>query len=187
MNENHFEATSFQKIIILFIIFFSVATVAGFYFAQKELNARAIMIQNEISAKNANPSMQNDKTKKIKQLQDEINVNQTIADQASSILLNNANYKEKSTNDLKKYAIDNGLVINDLNFSESQLSSSEYSEIDINIKINKESNYENVMKFIKLIETNIPKMQIKEIDLTKGSGQKIKIESLIVTVYERKQ
>lgn len=190
MKKSHVRATStriFMTIIILLLI--SISAV-GFYFAQNWLIE--VAAKNNVSNITTVPI--NKSASATKKIQDDITKYQPIADKASNIFISAQDYQNRSLKDIKFYASINGLSINSYDFGQTNASepktnapSNGLGNKSVNISLGSPVEFTKLIKFIKQIETNAPKMQITEISISQNASPKgtVKVDLIKIEVYSR--
>jgi len=188
MKKSGIKATSLRTAMTFFIFMIIVVAITGFYYAQGWLSEFATEV-NDITYK---PTTTDNDAQALKQLKDEIANNQASGNKANSITISSQNYQSQVTQDLNKYASDNGISIANYNFEKpagvkTSLSVNGSKSNFVTITLNNPIPFTNFMKFIKSIETNLPKMQLTGINLSRASDSDndITVEPLTIEVYTK--
>jgi len=186
MKNSHIKATTIRVLMIIFLLLIISLSTVGFYFAQNYLT--------EASMKNEDTSLVtssvNKSTSATKKIQDDIAKYQPVADKANSVFASNQDYQSQILKDLKSYASVNGISIDSYEFNKpsgSGAKTSESGKNNINITLNSSIQFTKLIKFIKAIETNAPKMQITELNISPIAGSKdsVKVNPITIEIYSR--
>lgn len=166
---------------LLTIILVGVSSV-GFYMFQDWLNT------NYLKKNSSSQSVNNSST----------GTNTTVVDQASvnkanSLLASSQSYEDQTKKDLDTYATNSNITISSTSFSEiSQVTdipglSLSLQHSIVSISLSNPVKFNDLIKFLKSIETNLPKLQPSEIKISpvSGSDEMVNVESLKVEVYIR--
>lgn len=180
MKKPHLKATSLRTVMVIFITLIVVILVGGFYFAQSWFNNRASnsSINSPTSLNqpnNGSPS-------------------QTVASsKAAEVVASKQDYQTKIQQDLNRYASSTGIKIKD--YGPTQPPNTNVAATLINgvqtsfVKVTIENpvSYINLLKFIKAIETNLPKMKLTGINLSQPSdtGDTVNVAPLTLELYTR--
>lgn len=184
-------ATKLRIIMFIAMVIMLTVSIISFFFIQQKLYNFANVIsvnKQEINSSNITPQ-------KVSKLKTEMSNIQNEILKSSSIAIPIENYQTQAINDLKKYANETGIIINDdysfnrptsLGIS-TQLIAGNSQTQPVNITIANPVDYSSFIKFIMLVETNLPKMQLTGINISRvdGSGTQINVEPLIIEVYTR--
>jgi len=190
MKNSHMKATTIKVLMIVFILLIISLSIVGFYFAKNYLT--------EASIKNEDTSLVtysvNKSTSATKKIQDDIAKYQPVADKASGVFASNQDYQSQILKDLKAYASVNGISIDSYEFNQSSglgtktsIKTSGSGKNNINITLNDSIQFTKLIKFIKAIETNAPKMQITELNISPITGSKdsVKVDPITIEIYSR--
>lgn len=181
------KATSVRKLLTVITIIVSIASIAGYYYTQQGLTILANEVKQAIS-KSPNANISNN-VQTTKQLQAQIDQYQPIANQLDNLSIPSDNAKNQIMQDLGKYASVNGITISNYNFngqSATTGSTGGQQTITVTISISNSVSYAKFLKFLKSIESNLPKMQITSLSVnTQGNPNNIKIDSMAIEAYTR--
>lgn len=191
MKNNSFNASKLRITMISVIIVIIGITSTGFYFAQQFLQKFASDVrQSNLRAKadNISPVEVNALKTKISDLGSTITKTENIA-------IPSQNYQDQAIRDLNKYATESGLAINgSFNFSRptsiglsTQLSSGAIRTEPVVITLANPVEFSSFIKFLKLIETNLPKMQLTGINISRDQNinSAITTDPLTIEVYTK--
>lgn len=188
MKDNkQFKASSLKTLLIISIALTIVASIVGFYFAQNYLKQLA----NEKIPQATSYTPNNIDTTSIKS---EIAKYQDVTNRANSFYVTSQNYQSQISNDIKSYGSVSGVQIDNLEFSptdnknlKSGASSIVSNLNSVTITVVNPVQFTKLIKFIKGIETNLPKMQISDISISRNSSNKnnVNVEPITVEYYVR--
>jgi len=172
MKKSIIKATNMHTTLIVILIIMLGLSGWGFYIAQDKLR----ILASDQKTNNSNPSP----------------INSILIKKSTNITIPNSSYRALIKQDLDKYKINTGVTINNYDMSQTSTPDSLLSTNGIKskkIKINMSSpvNYSNFIKYIKAIETNIPKINIIDLDIERSTNDKnsIIVKRLLIEVYTR--
>jgi hypothetical protein len=194
MKKSRLSASSLRIILTVCIFLMVALTAVGFYFAQNWLRTLAIDASHTV----ADSTTSGDNIQSLQKLQQELEAKQSINVKVNSLITNSQEYQNQAIRDVKKYASDSGITISNYGFGGAAAAApvattpgakaaavTPTTNPTITLKIDSPLSYERLLKFMNLIENNLPKMQISNITLTRvGSGSDtIAADTLTVEVY----
>lgn len=159
----------------------------GFYFAHGWLAELAVSVSNKV----AESSTSGSDLQALSRLQQEIASQQEVATKASSMFTSSQTFQTQAVKDLGIYAAATGITISNFTFGTPATTavSTGISGLDSTITITLTSpvSYTSLLKFMQAIESNLPKMQISSVNLTRieGDSQSVQIDQLTIGVYTR--
>jgi hypothetical protein len=192
MKQSGIKATTFRTFMIVTIFIIIGLSTFGFYYAKNWINKFAIEVNSTAPQSTTN----NDNVQVTKQLKDSIAENQVVANKAISIVTTSQDYRNKTTQDLNKYASDTGVSIASYDFEKSaatktvtktsRLINGVQSNL-FTVTLDNPVPFTNLMRFLKSIESNLPKIQIKDIDISRvpNSDDTVTIKPLTLEVYTK--
>ena len=162
--------------------------LGGFYYAQDWLTKYSAESKTAPVQSSTNTDDQT-----LKQLQNDLASQRVFINKAAGITVSSKNYLAKITQDLNKYASDSGITIAQTNPVQAPASITSLplpagvSARYISVTLGSPVSYTGLLKFIKALETNIPKIQLTGISLTQALNPKgsVKVDPLIIEVYTR--
>jgi hypothetical protein len=174
---------------IVIIVLFIGSSAFGFYYVQDKLNTFATSVGQTI----AESVVGGTNTQAITKLQAKITEIQPAADKANTLTTSSQDYQNQMVKDLNKYAANTGITITDYNFTVQAPAGAKSASIGgagtgfITISLGNPIPFANLMKFLKSIESNIPKMQISGINLSRSQSpaNSVTVEALTIAVYTR--
>jgi hypothetical protein len=187
MKKSKFDSTSLRAILIIIFTLMLAGLVGGFYYAQNWFNEMAVSI-NKTSAELA----KNDNIQAQSNLQNELANLKPIKLKAGGLLSSSSNYQNTVSTDLSRYASNTGIQINDVSPTRLPIGALVSNVIGVQakyVKVTLENPvpFNNLIKFLKAIETNIPKISLTGITLTHNSGMggSVSVDPLILEVYTK--
>lgn len=195
MKKQMIKATTLKNIMTTLIVIIVCFSAVGIYFAFDKIDTLAEDIKSEIE-KSPILGVRTDNTQALTQLKNDITKYQPIADKLNSLSITSGNAKSQIMQDINTYASANSIAISNFSFSDQSQTSSPMSmstpntsltTSQVTITIPNAIEYNNFLKFIKSIETSIPKMQIQNLNISKdqSSPSKIKVEPIKIEIYTR--
>lgn len=183
MKKSGISAVGFRSLLIVLIILSIGLAVVGFYFAQNALVAYSKVVgQTVADSTNTGKDVQS-----LKTLQAELNARQDVIIKSSSLLATSSNYQSQAINDINTYASESGLNVSSYSFTltPGAVAVSGANTSNITVSLSSPMPYTSLLKFVRLIETNLPKMQIASINLTRQEGDStmVKTDQISIDVY----
>ncbi len=176
--------TSMQIAVLLII----TILVGGFYVTQNWLNDMAIRsnASSKINSNNLTPP-------ELDLLKNEMSKQKTAIEKTSNIVTSKSNYKNKIQQDINQYASKNNISIANFRLTQQPADKSTSPIINgiksnyIVVTIKNPVKFADFIKFIKGIETNIPKINLTGINISRKTDQDgyIKVEPLIMKFFMR--
>ena len=186
MKKSRIKATTMRTAMIITLSLIIGLTATGFYFTQDWLRNLATKSNQTSSAS----TVDNNGSQSLQQIRDDITANQASADKADGMIASSQNYQTQIINDLNKYALTAGVSIVSHKSAQSPSLGVKIAGLEsdfVTIALANPIPLKNLLQFFKLIETNLPKMQITGIDLTptSSSSDSVTIEPITIGVYIR--
>ena len=188
MKLDKINAVNLRIILCVVISTTALFSIFGFYYAQEQLKVLAQEV-HDLSSKNTNGYNANGNNQAIQNL---VANNQSVSIKANNISTSPQTYANTIKQDLTTYANSTGISIS--NFTQPAISETQ-SFKTINglsnnfqtITIKNPVKLTNFLKFLKLIESNLPIMQVTGINITpvKNNNESITVDPLIIQVYTR--
>lgn len=181
MKKSNMKASSLRSIMVVFLLLAIGLSAYGFYLTQGQLNDFAISVGQVVSKSTASSTS----SQGISQLQTALSERQTTIDKTNAFTVSSQDYQTQAFNDLTKYATDAGVLISDYNVSTTTTTDARLSYVTI--KFNNPVQTSSLIKFLKLIETNLPKMQVSGITLTDNPSTvgTVNVDPLTIGVYTK--
>ncbi len=181
MKKSSLTAVTLRNILALVFIAAVIAVVGGFYYAQQSLKDYASVGSTSSNASGVS-------SQDLKQLQNQIAANQQYSDKALAMISSATGYQDKAMSDITKYAVAAGVSITAHNFDPPSSSSVPIAGVTstyVNVSVANPVPLVNILKFIKLIETNLPKMQLTGINMAYSSKDKVVVAPLNIELFAR--
>jgi uncharacterized membrane protein len=183
MKKSGISAVGFRSLLIVLIILSIGLAVVGFYFAQNALVEYSKVVgQTVADSTNTGKDVQS-----LKTLQAELAAKQDVIIKSASLLATTANYQSQAINDINAYATESGLNVSSYSFALAPTTAvaGAPSSSNITVSLTSPMPYLSLLKFVRLVETNIPKMQIASINLTRQEGDStmVKTDQISIDVY----
>lgn len=153
--------------------------IGGFYYAQGWINDYEITTNHlgsgQTSSENVTPA-------------------QTAAgSKATALILTDQNYQDIIKQDIDKYASETGVTISEYKTASSPATTANtllaggVQSNFISVAIKNPTDYSSLLKFIKAIETNIPKMKLTNLKIARDgdSGVNVNVDPLTIEVYTK--
>lgn len=188
MKDNSFKATSLQTVLIISVVVIMAACGAGFYFAQNQLKSYSDSVVDSISKSKSGITSSDG----IQALEQALSARASDIERADSLTSEAGNYQSKAIADLTQYASQTNLPISNYSVVGSNEVGVPISVIEgvetkyIKIEFDKPLKFSSFVKFLKLIETNTPKMQIIGITISQTNGDNITVAPMIIELYTEK-
>jgi ribosomal protein L30E len=197
MKTGRLTASSLRIILSVSIVLMIGLSAVGFYFAQNWLRALAVDVSHTV----ADSSSTGDNIQSLQKLQEELTAKQSVTTKLALLSSNAQDWQTQVVRDLDAYSKMSGIEIS--GYSGFTLGSTAPATVattpavttpaaavassnpTATITLKSPLSYTNLLKFMKLIENNIPKMQVANINLTRtaGGGDTITADTLTVEVY----
>ncbi len=183
-------ATILRIIMTVLVVVLFGSSCVGFYYIQQYLAKYSSTINTSTANDYSNVT-----AAEIQSLQQKLTSLQNTIGKASDIIIGRDNYQNQAIQDINKYAADSGVSISGgFSFTRPTTAknslrlfsgSSDTDPVVFNIENPVE--YSRYLKFIRLIETNIPLMQLSGINLSRSESTKTAITSdpISIEVYTK--
>ena len=179
-------ATALRTTMIVAVLLIITLLIGGFYYSQSLLRDYAskvgITVTQSVTGSN------NSDSGATSELMREIAKAQGSMDKIDDLFVPSSDYQNKIITDLNKYAALSGVSI--VNYSFGKLTTEtagESSSNSITITLADPVEFNNLMKFTKLIENSLPKMQLTGISLRRAqvASSIVIVEPLIIGFYTK--
>lgn len=189
MKKLQIKATSLKTTMLVVIFALAVVLVGGFYYAQVWLSDFANSSNVDSTKLTTSTLTPNELT----QLTNELFIQKVASNKALNILASSQDYKSKIQQDLNKYASDVGVKITQYDPAPSLTSKPDATMIPgvqsnfVKITLENPVDYTSLIKFIKAIESNLPKMKLTGINITRSdnSDTSVNVDPITIEVYTR--
>lgn len=150
---------------------------ALFYFGLEQVRAFAIETNNRLADAEASD-------KQIEQLQalrNQLAQSQALITKADQMFTTQASYQAQAFADVRNYANQAGVAVTSTDFEDPTTGS--YTMI---LRLNNPVNYGQLIQFLKLMEGNLPKMQVTSISLAPSTESSlVQVEEIKVNIFVR--
>lgn len=183
MKNTRIKASSLRTAMVIFLLMIGGLSIGGFYYAQGWLT--------DLAAKSQPASVDNDISASAPQELSQ--ANKTAAIKAAGVTVPTVSYQDLIIQDLNSYALSTDIKINASEASQPPAAMTATALINgvqskyITVKVASPVPYSSLIKFIKAVETNLPKMRLTGISLSRvqGSDDSVMVEPIIIEVYTR--
>jgi hypothetical protein len=187
MKKHEFKATTLRLILMVTILFIVCTASAGFYFAKNYLVNFATEVDNNSPTK----TNVEQGTQTVDSLRKDIESHKAIATKANKILAPSQGYETLIISDLKKFATKNNIQISEYTFSQLNANDNTLTTIPgaqiaaVKITLGNPITYTSFVMFLKDVENNLPKMQVRGIAITRDttSSNSITVEPITIESY----
>lgn len=164
----------------------------GFYWTYDWLSDLADETRDSMVMISTNPD--DDETQVVAQLEEAIASRQEAADKAVDLTISSQNYQSRIIEDINSYAAGTGISITNYDFNSKADKETTSTTVGngirteyVTVALGNPVNFANLLRFIKAIETNVPKMQLTDIKLSRSqsASDSVSVEPLTIEVYVR--
>lgn len=199
------------RVMLIAALFLMLAIITGvFYLGRQQLSVIAMSVNHA----NADANASNDNLNTLKKIQDTLAKNQTVITRASQLdaTSNGYDYQNKIISDLETYGRQTGVGVTQVDFSaafaatgsgaavvpatpgpgaagqtpSTTTNTANMSKpITISVTLDSPATYTSLLKFINLIEQNLPKMQIARLNLSHldSDPSKVTVSNFAIEMY----
>lgn len=180
MKNSKLTAVSLRGILATMIVLMIALAGVGFYFAQTWLRDYSKTVGQAVAD---SISTGND-IQNLQKLQGELEERQDTIAKASNLITSTQTYQSQSIQDLKTYAAISGVAISNFSFTTIGATASASSGSGVTVTLSSPVPYTSLLKFLTLVEGNIPKMQVSSMSLGRiaGSADSVKIDTITIEV-----
>jgi type II secretory pathway component PulM len=167
-----------------------VFIAGGFYWTQDWLNEYAASINANKTASTPTEISPSD----LAALQTKLNEQRTAVDKANNITALSGDYNSRTQQDINKYAATTGIKVTDYGPTKAPAKQISTSALVGGVKANYVSvtiqnpvAYNKLIKFINAVETNLPKMRLTGVNISRVENPKgyVNVEPLTIEIYLR--
>lgn len=172
-------AMKLRGILIFLIVLVIGLSAVGFYFAQGWLRTYAVSVSQFV----AESTVSGNDVQSLETLQQELVAQQDIITKVTSIIAPRQNYQNQVIKDLDTYAAKAGIGELDYGFTPDAAAGAAASTSVI-VTLESPVSYEKLLRFMSDIESNLPKMQISQINLSRipGDNTSVRTDQLTIEV-----
>lgn len=173
-----FDSTNLRTALAVLFAVIIVGSAGLFYFGLTEAQKYSVEVNHRLIDADAS----SEQLQGLQQLGSQIANNESLLSKADLIFANADNYEAQALSDIKNYANQTGLQLGATQFSDAVAT----GEQSVNVEFKKPVQYSQLLRFMALVEGNLPKMQIASIELAhaaNGGADDIDVQSLIIKVF----
>jgi hypothetical protein len=150
------------------------------------LQAYAITVSQSVANSNASGGG----VQSLENLQKDLASKQNIVVKTNSLIASTQDYQSQAIKDLDIYAAATGIGISNYSFAAAAATpatATTPSGSAVTLTLTNPISYIKLLTFMKAVESNLPKMQITSINLTRvdGDSTSVRVDQLIIQVYTR--
>jgi len=181
-----FDSTYLRTILAITMVITLGGFVGGFYYAQDQL----ITFAKEVSQTSAELDKK-DTNQAQTGLSSTLATLKPSVDKAASFIATTDTYLNAASRDINKYGASTGVEISEISPTQltatpGGISATGIQSSYVRVVLKSPVDFVGLVKFIKAIETNLPKMKLKGINLSRTADpNKVAVEPLIVEVYTK--
>lgn len=194
MKKSKMNAVTLRTILSVLIVLVIGLSAVGFYFGQRWLDELAVSVSHKIADSKASGN----NVETLKKLQIDVAARQESATRARSISSSAQNYQTQTIYDLDKYAAAAGISISNYSFVQAGTSAAAVAAVPtaaaaptspstaVTITITSPVSYVKLLTFMTAIESNLPKMQVSSVNLSRATGDStdlVTTDQLTIEVY----
>jgi len=180
MSKSTMKPSALQKLLTTFIIIALAASGGGFYYAQSKLSETAAQVKTTRTELAISDNLTNEV------LRSQVATASISSEKALALKLSAEEYQEQLTSDVKAYARNNSINVSNYSFAANSTDASTTANASsMTITLSNPVNFNDLMKFLKSIETNIPKIQITNLKITHNTNyiDSVLVDPIIVKGY----
>lgn len=182
------KATSLRNFLTVVLILAIAGAAAGFYFGLQQIQAFA----TETNERLVDAEASGDQIDQLRELQASLQASDSLVQKAQNVFVTQEAFQSQAIRDLQRYASEAGIDIDGTEFPEAienpeQAPSANAGRI-IEVRLASPVSYERLIRFIQLVEGNIPKMQIDTLEITRPdspSGDQVNVEPILIRMAVR--
>ncbi len=179
-------ATSFQKLLIFFVVIVIGITAAGFYYGLGEIRKLAVQVNNKVEDAEAS----GDQIDELRRLQQTLAQSDSLVQKANRMFTTESAFTSEAVRDLNRYASVAGVSIFETNFVEAGEVQGAGSATDrfIKVSLTQPVSYARLIRFLQLVEGNLPKMQVNTLTVSRPdqiNGDQVTVGDITIGVSVR--
>jgi len=186
MKKFHFKATTLSIAMTIILLVLGGLIIGGFYYAQDWLRGLSGNSTQSATSVVTDTTIPN-------QPQNNTTAQDTVSIKSATLVSSKSDYQTKIQQDLNKYASETGVKIKDYGTTSAPQNNTTIQLINgveanyVKVTLENPVTFTNLIKFIKAIETNIPKMKITGINISRSnnSSDLVKVDPITIEVYTR--
>lgn len=183
MSKKPFKATSFRKLMIFVFIIVILGIGGAFYYGLGLIREYAI----EVTHTSEDAKASGDQINQLQTLQQELETTQALVNKANELFATEQTYQTQAITDLQKYANEAGVAITSTNFDQGD--TPPQGARRVTITLTEPVNYQNLIRFLSLVEGSIPKMQVVTLTTSRPQGatttEDVVVEPIVINISVR--
>lgn len=177
-----FDATSLRGLLAFLMVIVLGASAAGFYFGLQTIREYAV----EVSHVTQDAVASGAQVDELQRLRQQLTQTKQLVAKANQIFAKPSDYQARAVTDLQRYANRSGVKIDGINFP-GQISAAEQTA-PIAISLEQPVTYSQLVYFLQLIETSLPKMQVTELVVSRPespNGDAVRVATIRINMSVR--
>ncbi len=162
MAKTHSKPKSLRALLTALLILIILGGAGLFYLGLNMVKEYSVEVNHRLIDAKAS----GDQIQQLQVLRSQLDQSESLITKADRLFASPSNYQPQTLNDLKNYANQTGLTIAATTFDDPA-ASGVYS---VTVKLGTPVSYGSLVKFLKLVEGNLPKMQVLSINLAHQAG-----------------
>jgi uncharacterized protein (UPF0333 family) len=178
MKQSSMKATSLRSLLIFLLILVIAGIAAGFYYGLGRVREYAV----EVSHTNADAQAAEQQVGELQRLKATLASSNELVKKANQLFATESSYQSRAIRDVQRYASRANITITDTSFPTGQQGSGSHTLV---INLASPTSYVNFIRFLESIESNLPKMQVTGVDISRASGDTISVQNINIQVFTR--
>jgi hypothetical protein len=168
-------AMTVRSLLSVLLVAVVVAIVAGFYFGLGEIKKFA----DEVSVVTSQAAALNSQSGTIP----EATAQDPSLAKAGLLFVSEPQWQAQARQDIEKYAADSGLTAASIGFETDTPPLP--NQRNIVVSLSSPMNYQGLLRFLNAVETNLPKMQVTKLNISRESAGEVAVEAIVIGVSVR--
>jgi hypothetical protein len=193
MKKSAMTASRLRGILIFCIIAGVILACVGFYFANQFLTGYAVTVSHAL----ADSTASSNNVSVLQTIQKELNDQESVESKAADVVSPLGTYQSQVITDLDNYASLTGVSITNYSFGAASATAAApvatagagtAPTSSVVVTVTSPVSYTSLLKFIRAIENNLPKMQITSLNISTASDAKsddVSTQTLTINVFTR--
>lgn len=185
-NHNKLKATGLRSGLVGMLIVIIIGSVAGFYYGYQYLSSFAedtkTAVESALGSKAVN-------SQQVEKLREAVESRRSANTKAINFTVPASNYQTQTIQDINRYASRYGVSISNYSFDNGSTVSvgNGISVAVVTVSLQNPIDFTNLMRFVRGIETNTPKLQLQGISVSQNQAgnSNVRVEPLKIEVYTR--
>ncbi len=174
-----FQASSMRKILVSIFFVVLLALIGAYYLGLRAVKDYAV----EVTQTTKDVTASSSKVENLKDLELKLNQTKASVDKADRMFAPANGYQTQVVNDLRRYATAAGIGLQTTDFANQ---AGETETRSFSISLANPVDYSQLLRFIELVETSLPKMEISELTIARSANSnasQVNVEKLTLKVY----